>query len=50
MATKVKTEKILHLPAPGPMYWSWRCRICDEAVADHGSWFQILMFNLRKKK
>jgi hypothetical protein len=24
-----------HKPVPGPEYWSWRCRICDEPVEDH---------------
>lgn len=46
--TRTKTEPIMHLPAPGPQYWSFRCMICDGNVADHASWFAILMSKLRK--
>lgn len=29
------TRDLRHAPWPGPLHWDWRCRVCDEPVADH---------------
>ena len=43
-----RPAKIMHLPAPGPDYWNWRCLICDEEVGRHASVFLIVWTKLRR--
>lgn len=41
---------IMHCPIPGPLYWNWRCLLCDQAVDDHANWLQRLVYRWRLRK
>lgn len=37
-----------HIARPGPFYWSWRCLICSEPVADHAGLLDRIDGRLRR--
>lgn len=38
------SDKIMHAPKPGPMYWDGMCLKCDGLVSDHANIFQRIRY------
>lgn len=45
-APSSKAVPIMHKPAPGPMYWDFRCLICSEPVRDHAPFWRRVLHRL----
>jgi hypothetical protein len=49
-ATKVQAPGlIMHAAWPGPMYWDFKCLLCDGLVRNHANIIERLLWRLTKK-
>lgn len=39
-----------HAPAPGPLYWDFRCTRCSQPCAQHAGFFARLLWRIRGRR